>query len=390
MVNAQTRLDFLRTDELLFFMSFVPYLIIEMFGTTMFPMPYFLHSVAKAVLIFAVISIFFKKTWSVYFFLVSAIFSLTGILVWNATSDTGVLALTILMMGAYKIDVRKIITVYLIIAGFITALAFAFSLLDLIPNLQYIRPDTGAVRNSFGIIYPTDFAAHIFYLYLFSAYLFLWKRPWLLSVIGVLTALFLIRFSDARLDALTILITAVIFVVIRYLQKGRFHKILSLSALTTVFLAYLSYYLTAHFNARQGLYARINGLTSGRLSLGKSALDLYGIKPFGQVIEFIGNGGSTETVSNYNFVDSSYLKVMLLYGSVFIILFVALTTVRSIQSVTSNDYYTLAVLIAVAINSMVAHHLIEPYYNVFSILLLADFVQDRDRRIKSVYLTDVT
>ncbi|AXQ78534.1 hypothetical protein DDV21_005280 [Streptococcus chenjunshii] len=377
MIETQTRLGVLKTHELLFFMSLIPYLVIEMFGTTMFSIPYFLHTIAKAVLIFAIISVFFKKTWSVYFLLVAALFSITGVLVWHATSDTGVLVLAIFLMGAYKIDVRKIITVYLIIIGSIMLLTFISSLLGLIPNLQYIRPDTGIVRNSFGIIYPTDFAAHVFYLYLFSAYLFLWKRPWLLAGVGLFTAWFLIRFSDARLDALTVLITGFIFVLIYYLPKNRlYHKLMSWSALATVAAAYLSYYLTVHFNPRQPFYAKVNAQLSGRLSLGKRALDLYGIKPFGQVIEFIGNGGSTDSVSNYNFVDSSFLKVMLLYGAVFIILFIILTTIRSIQSVNSKDYYTLAVLLAVAVNSMVAHHLIEPYYNVFSILLLADFTKN--------------
>lgn len=375
MIESQEQLRNInvRMDELLFFLAFVPYITIGMLATTMFPMPGFFQAIAKGILVFACASIFYKKKWSLKFLIVAFSLSIVGILVWTATSDTGVIALTLLILGAYRIDARRIIKIYLFIIGVLLALAFICSLLDIIPNLQYIRPGSGIVRNSFGIIYPTDFAAHVFYLYLFSSYLYFKKHPISFSVLGVFATWFLIKFSDARLDALTLFGVLVLFLGIQLAGDkllSLFRKIAPLAPLVAVGL---SYYLSSHYDGAVSEYAKLNNLLSGRLSLGKQALELYGHTKFGQVIEFLGNGGSIESVRHYNFVDSSYLKIGFLFGIIFLVIFVLLMTMQAVEFARQKNHTALAVIILIAINSMIAHHLIEPFYNVFAILILADF-----------------
>ncbi|EHJ52962.1 hypothetical protein [Streptococcus macacae] len=363
----------IRIDELLFFLAFVPYLIIGMLWTTMFPMPDFSHAIAKAFLIFSFASVFFKKHWNIQFLAVSFSLLLIGSLVWLATSDTGVIALALLIMGAYKIDARKIIKTYLLIVLLIMILAFFSSMIGIIPNLQYVRPGSGIVRNSFGIIYPTDFAAHVLFAYLFSAYLYFEKKPWLFSGLGVLLVAFLIKFSDARLDAITLFLAILLFLLIRFLKGKALHQAAQLAPFSTLLAFLVTYALTIFYNAKNGFLHLLDNVLSGRLHLGKRAIEKYGLKPFGQVIKFFGNGRSTKSVLHYNFVDSSYLKFAFVFGLIFILFFVLLMTLQAVTCLKRQDYYTLAVIVVISINSMIAHHLIEPYYNIFAILFLANF-----------------
>lgn len=68
----------------------------------------------------------------------------------------------VLIAGSDQVPFEKILKVYLLIVGAIVFLAFAASMLGVIPNLQY-ETSTRGIRNSFGIIYPTDCSAHVFF-----------------------------------------------------------------------------------------------------------------------------------------------------------------------------------------------------------------------------------
>ncbi|MGT2749850.1 hypothetical protein ACVRXF_02875 [Streptococcus orisasini] len=373
--QVQFRGKEIKTDEFLFFLGFIPYLIIVMLGTTMFPVPRFLFAVGKAFLIFPFAGAFFKKSWGSQFFVTSLPLLAIGAVVWQQTSNTGIIALTLLMMGAYRLDTKKIIDVYLKIVIAIMILAFLASMVGIIPNLQYVRPESGIVRNSFGIIYPTDFAAHVFFTYLFSAYLYFEKRPGLFTALGLFLSFFVLKFSDARLDAITLFLAIILFLMVRFLSSDILHPLAKVATLSTPLACLTSYLLTVFYSPKIGFLDAINKSLSGRLHLGRRALNKYGLRPFGQVIKFVGNGGTTKPVSesNYNFVDSSYLKVALLFGVVFILFFVLLMTFQAINRFRRKDYYTLAVLVMISLNSIVAHHLIEPQYNIFVILFLANF-----------------
>ncbi|MCG4787724.1 hypothetical protein L0N33_20610, partial [Roseburia faecis] len=76
----------------------------------------------------------------------------------------------------------------------------------LIRNLVYRRDMTNIVRQSFGIAYPTDFAAHVLYLILAYAYLKFGKIKWYDYVVFLAAAGFLVKFSDARLSAYAIVL----------------------------------------------------------------------------------------------------------------------------------------------------------------------------------------
>ena len=113
----------------------------------------------------------------------------------------------------------------------------------------------------------------------------------------------------------------------------------------------------------------LDKLLSNRLSLGKNAYLKSGIQWLGQNIEMVGFGGTTEIVSNYNFVDCSYVHVLLVNGVLFLTVLLILYVFCGRKN--SNNLYFSYVIAVVAINCMIAHHLLQVEYNVWLLSLLS-------------------
>lgn len=370
----ETNKSTIQLHEFIYLMALIPYLTIAMLKTTMFNVPAIFSDFTMVFLLFAIVSIFVKGELSLPYLVTITIFSSIGFMVWRQTGQFTVLESAIFVAGAYKVDVKRILKIYLWIIGGLTLVAFLASQLGIIENLRYIRPRSGIVRNSFGIIYPTDFAAHIFFLYTVIIYLFgRGNRPYLLASLGFFFAWFTYKFSDARLDAATIAGLAGLYLLVYHHSRLTNRFLAWWSWLLMISFPIISYWLTVNYRYGYSFYHVINRLLSGRLALGQSALKTYGVKLFGQNIVFIGNGGSLRVSRSYNFVDSSYLKILLLYGLIFLVAYVILMALFAWSRSQAKDYLFLAVFTMIGVNSMVAHHWQEPVYNIFSILVFASF-----------------
>ena len=78
------------------------------------------------------------------------------------TGGTNFLLYSLLILLLYDADIDVILKTYVIVSGTIVFGVFLLSILGVIPNLQFaqVRSSGLVIRNSFGFIYPTDFASH--------------------------------------------------------------------------------------------------------------------------------------------------------------------------------------------------------------------------------------
>ena len=109
-----------------------------------------------------------------------------------------------------------------------------------------------------------------------------------------------------------------------------------------------------------------------RLHLGHEALKKYPVQQFGtRGVSFVGYGGKTETVLNYDYVDSSYVQMLFNYGMIPVILLVCLSMVQSWSLYRRKNYLLLICLTLVAANCMFEAFWVRPSYNIFIFLLFA-------------------
>ena len=309
----------------------------------------------------------YKMRVSYKYLILSILLLLSGVLVYFQTNRLNFLVYSMLLVLLVNVDMKVVLRNYVVVAGILVVGVFLLSLVGIVPNLQYNR--AGVIRNSFGFIYPTDFASHCFYLFLAISYLLKDKFIWTRSLFGVLLSAFIIKYCDARLNALSILLATVIFIYFYY-SNGKKLKIFALLPYSAVVFASVVTYLSYKFSWSNPFLVSVNKLITGRLALGRNAFDTFGVHLFGtRNVQFIGSGGKTESVIGYNYVDSSYVQMLFTYGIVPVILLIIIYVVASRKQYKDGQYLLVTILSLIAFNCMIEAFWFVPTYNIFMFLL---------------------
>lgn len=309
----------------------------------------------------------YKMRVSYNYLILSTLLLLSGVLVYFQTNRLNFLVYSMLLVLLVNVDMKVVLRNYVVVAGILVVGVFLLSLVGMVPNLQYNR--AGVIRNSFGFIYPTDFASHCFYLFLAISYLLKDKLIWTRSLFGVLLSAFIIKYCDARLNALSILLATVIFIYFYYSKEKKL-KIFALLPYSAVVFASIVTYLSYKFSWSDPFLVSINKLITGRLALGRNAFDTFGVHLFGtRNVQFIGSGGKTESVIGYNYVDSSYVQMLFTYGIVPVVLLIIIYVVTSRKQYKDGQYLFVAILSLIAFNCMIEAFWFVPTYNIFMFLL---------------------
>lgn len=322
----------------------------------------------------------FIKNFSILFIVSGILLIVTSLCVFLQTGATNFLLYSLLVLLLYDVDVDVILKTYVFVAGSIVIGIFLLSLIGLLPNLQFaqVRSSGLVIRNSFGFIYPTDFASHCFYLFIAWGYLLREKYIWLRVAVGVALSAFIIKFCDARLNSLSILIAVIIFLVMYYTKEKKFKVYYILPYFAAIFSS-LMFYLSSHFSFSSPFFVKLNDFFSMRLFLGKNALDTYKLHLFGtNNVKFIGYGGTTESVLSYNYVDSSYIQMLFYYGIVPVVLLVLVYVLSSRRFYKEGKVLFLALLSLITINCMIEAFWIRPGYNIFMFTLFASLISIKE------------
>ena len=322
----------------------------------------------------------FIKNFSTSFIVSGILLIITSLCVFLQTGATNFLLYSLLILLLYDVDVDVILKTYVFIAGSIVIGIFLLSIIGFLPNLQFaqVRSSGLVIRNSFGFIYPTDFASHCFYLFIAWGYLLREKYIWLRVAVGVALSAFIIKFCDARLNSMSVLVAVIIFLVMYYTNEKKF-KVYYILPYSAAIFSSLMFYLSSHFSFSSPFFVKLNDFFSMRLFLGKNALDTYKLHLFGtNNVKFIGYGGTTESVLSYNYVDSSYIQMLFYYGIVPLVLLVLVYVLSSRRFYKEGKMLFLALLSLITINCMIEACWIRPWYNIFMFTLFASLISIKE------------
>ncbi|MCI8951068.1 MAG: hypothetical protein HFG49_13695 [Lachnospiraceae bacterium] len=381
------------TGELLFFAGYILFLWRSVWITTMFPLGGLMTLICVPLAaLFVGLKILLYDHYSIkQFFLLGLALACICLVLYSSGSINPFFWL-LLIAGSRNIKFEKILKVYLAINVTIVLLAFGASSLDVIENLRYETVNRGT-RNSFGIIYPTDFGAHIFFLFLAYFYLKGEKLRHYHYGITILAAALVYYFSNARLDSGCTLALAVLFALGNWISNsrkaGRNLKIWwerewdRLGVWVMPILAVFSIVLTVIYQRNSSAWQELNDIVSGRLELGRRGIDEYGWSLFGQPLTLVGFGGTVGEQSNYNFIDCSYMYMLLRHGILFVILMVAIFSICCYKN--RHDRYFLYAIALVSVNCMIAHHIIQVEYNPFALALLAECVREKNKEKQGAF-----
>ena len=317
---------------------------------------------------------------------VAGIFTLSFV----ATGYEFLFDLAILLIGAVDIPYKKILKVYVWCAIIIMGLAMLGSLTGAVRDLTYVKDKT--YRHSFGICYPTDFAAHGIYL-LLSIWVLYENIPVIISIIAMLLfAAFQYRYCYTECSEIVAVLSAVGMTYVWLVSRIKDKKSLiakftwCIDQLLTVFMgicAGVIIWMSIKCSDEYPLLKQINVLISGRLSLAQSAFNEYGIKYFGTAFDMVGFGSETVRRSGYNFVDSSFCLILVRYGMAVLAAVLVIYFLVERKALRSGKRKLMVAFALISIHSVIEQHLLELAYNPFLLLAFADISPESDGQVQA-------
>ena len=293
--------------------------------------------------------------------------------------------LAVLSAGYAGVGYRRILKTWLIAIGGALAVTVVAALAGGIENIVYYRD---GFRSSWGVKYPTDLATLA--LFLLMMLWVTWRRlpDWAMLPIGA-AAVALI--STVTLSRNALLCGALFLCAVawrwledaaltrrpggRRLQKG-VDVLLTLSFPLFAAIIYLMVFLYA-----RGLPVgqRLDALLSGRLQQCLDGVRNYGIHPFGQPFDMIGNGFSVFPQLNVNFIDSSYVLIPLRYGWALLVALGALWTWTIRRALRGGDRRLALAMAVIAFHSILEHHFTEVHFNILLAMPFAAYAAARGK-----------
>lgn len=273
---------------------------------------------------------------------------------------------TFIMFSMSNILPKKILSLSAKIIFLIIACLTVCSTLHLIPNLIFYRD--GTVRQSLGTIYPLTYAGFIFYGC--AGWTSVCKDNLKNILILFLLAGYVFLITGARNDAIDILLLIIACISDHFNYKV--NKYLSLVCIFIVYIACIfSIFITKFLPYYSNTYIFLNNMLDGRLGLQYLLNNSYKPTLFGQVIQQIGFGGNISRMSNYFYIDNSYIRLLYMSGIILTILMFYLITNLIFNLYKLGLYKQIYIILIIMISGITEDSLMNGSINIFLYILLA-------------------
>lgn len=230
------------------------------------------------------------------------------------------------------------------------------------------------VRNSLGFGWSTWPAFGFFYISLIYMVLRGKRVTYFELLIITTVAYFFYHMTTTRYAFLLTLLLVLVWL-FKKISNFKFYK--NSFTHTVIYLLYPAltffiYYLSK--NATR--FSSINKLFSGRLTLGQTALQNYGVKILGRQTNF---SSSRDIIGvQYSYVDSAMLQSLIIYGVIAVLLIGLVFYLFERRIIDSqNDYLLIAIAFTMG-NGFTDPQLLEPFYNIFFVMMGCLLINNED------------
>lgn len=367
----------------LFLVGFVSWLVWRVFSISVLTFPdgspvhTAIHYGSLAVLLLAAA---FGRKRPVHAIVALVLFVL-GAVVYLQSGDAILVDLAVILYACSLFPLRWVMKIATIIVASTVAVVVIMSQVGLARDYLWPRGD-GTVRHGLGFLYCT-YVSH-YYLNLVLSYLYLRgdKLKWIeyVPIIAIDSIIYFL--TDSRNSFLLVLFAVVLSIGIRFepikrLVRGRAMR----SAVCGVFVlcAALSIAATVAYDGNSPTWRNMNSLLSNRLEQTQVSFHRYGVTPFGREITFLGNSiivteeGIVELKAaglpgDLNYVDCSYMNVLIRLGVLALLAAIAMLTAGCLQAVAGDCLVLQIGLVVTALHSLVDPQLLELPYDFFLIV----------------------
>ncbi len=292
----------------------------------------------------------------------------------------------IFVLASKDINFKRLlkVTLYVLIGTAIYTLISC--LCGLIVDILVYRGDN--VRHSFGWTSPNQLMIVIFEIISIYMYLKKDKLKWYDFVISIVLLGVGYYFTGSRMCLLATLLLLVLFALVKYTNIHKlFNKIKWLFYSVPVLLSILILGLTIAYKHYD--LTKVDDYLTGRLLYGSMAIEEYGIKPFGDNIIFTGQRAEGELEElEYNYVDSSYLKILINYGPFMLVAILIFLILLTRYSFNKKDYYLLSIILVIELYCFMDSFLFCIELNPY-LLLLCNIIYPLKRKKSKIEIREI-
>lgn len=324
------------------------------------------------VILFWGLAIIFNK-WKKSDFIRLLLFFVLCFLISYQTHEINPVVLGIALLASYKISIRRIAfcDFHVRIVGIIATIVsyfLGFSAGNDFSSTWNILP----IRYSLGYYHPNNLFAQFFALcvgFLVAKRGYLTIKTYVIMLVldfifGILT--------QSRTGMVVLSLTIVLFALTNNrICSNRYFAFISTYIYLFCFI--VSFMGIILFSLSNNLFVQINALISGRFDFSYRVFSKYGVKLFGQVIEYTSTLDARTNKSLAVVVDNSYIYFLVSYGLIFTIVFLILITYEEKKLLRERKIEIIIPLFGYALYSITE----KPFASInnhFLILILADAI----------------
>ena len=285
--------------------------------------------------------------------------------------------IAIFTVGFCGVHYKKILAAYIIPATAVILSSVFAAMCGGIAN--YVKAD-GGIRSAWGSCYYTELASALFFLLVFF-WIFLKNIPDVFFIIPGGLVLYVSVFIAQSRTGATLSLVFLGFIIYKiledkYVKRDSDSFLIFRIANAVVRFAFpvlllFMFVMLLMFRRNMPFALKYDEVSQHRLIYASQMMDQWGIKPFGSLFRVSGNGWSIFETTNYTFIDSSYLLLLIRYGLV-TTLFATLVWVWMSDKVlrAGNRRMAFAMLL-IAIDSVSEQHFTELNYNILLVMPFA-------------------
>lgn len=303
-----------------------------------------------------------------------------GLMIYLISKDKTFIYLSLFWVGIQDVPFQKIIKCSLIAVSIALATILLCCYTGLILDRMFDVSVRG--RHGLGFTFPTTSANH--FLYLTAAYAAYRGRKLRFSEILLLFAgnVYFFVMTDTKNCFAVAMGGIVLLVFLKAWDERHGSRFVSFAVKYAGMIgAAVAIVMTRLYDKVSFIKEVADEIVSGRFRYGSAAWNKYGIKPLGQQIKFEGGDLSfLVEAPEYNYVDSSYMQILLLFGIVTFLLLLVGYHLLGRVFVKRGCWHLGVALVMALLHAVFDPQLIWMHYNVFVIALGYLFITDTKKR----------
>lgn len=311
-----------------------------------------------------------KITWPII------IISVLAFIITIVSKNRNILFIVLILIALRNMDFEKLIKISFKIFMTLFLVVISFAMIGILPNWEFSRGNT--TRYALGFIYATD--AIGMYLVTILMFFYIKKDHSTKTELLILETINVFMYSYTNGRVSFFLISFILF--IQFLSRFNFakkvfynnyiQKVLKLVCNTLPIILFLGIHILVIMYANNSVIAnKANKLLSDRIKLTYQAYRNNNANLFGNDIKWQGWGGygyteqEEEENFTYNFVDSSYARLVLDYGVVLSCIVICAYREVLIRNFNNKNYWLIFTIIFILIWSFIEQYIINIGKNVF-------------------------